>query len=485
MDLSEDLKGLKIRKGSEIVAERARQVLNEAERLAKQYSDYDEIITKAYRSKYGRDLPENVRATTLQALDTLTEEISRMDETTRTYNMGSFVDYGYQLISAVLPNLVTNEIASIQPLKVRSGDIFFMDFQYPQRHGNVPAGTTVLSSITGPSGSRNISTNVITNEPDATGNGTATVFNFTVDYPNILPGTVKVTSTVGGSTVTATDDGNGNLVGSGFAGTSTVNYTTGAFLVAFTTPPDNGAAIQVSYQYQIEMDSSQISEVTVNFSSMVVNAAPYKLKALYSLDAAFDAQQAHGINLDSALLSALAALIRSDIDNLTMDDIYSNAAGTPVNFNGAVPNYVAPQAWYNAFVPNVLIKASAQIFQNTKVVEGNFVFGGVNAVALMSAVDGFEGVDITGDYSGPHVAGTIRKKWKVIVNPNMPTNNYCIGHKGGNYLTTGYVFAPYRALYVTPPIILDDDTSRRGMAMSAGRAMVNPYFYVTGTLSGF
>lgn len=76
-----------------------------------------------------------------------------------------------------------------------------------------------------------------------TGNGSHTTFNLTLPYVPVAAGTVSVTDGV----ETFSDDGAGNLTGSG-GGSGTVNYTTGAVSVTFNAAPANLAPIQVGWR---------------------------------------------------------------------------------------------------------------------------------------------------------------------------------------------------------------------------------------------
>ena len=74
-----------------------------------------------------------------------------------------------------------------------------------------------------------------------TGDASAKDFNFNTGG-GIEPGSVSITA--GG--VTLTDDGCGNLTGSGGAGS--VNYETGGGVVSFSTAPADAAAIDMTYK---------------------------------------------------------------------------------------------------------------------------------------------------------------------------------------------------------------------------------------------
>lgn len=88
----------------------------------------------------------------------------------------------------------------------------------------------------------------ITAEVGATGNGTATVFDYTLAQTNIKPSTLTVHYTIGATAYDGTDDGAGNITGTNIT-IGTINYTTGAISLTFTTAPDNAADITNDYTY--------------------------------------------------------------------------------------------------------------------------------------------------------------------------------------------------------------------------------------------
>jgi hypothetical protein len=480
-------------KAAQLVEQRRAQIAQELQYLKEEYKEYAEGIVEGYQRKYGRPINEILLATTLQALDNFTRE-ELLRESTTTSNLGSFADYGYQLISATLPNLVTNEIASLQPLKVRTGTIWYLNYKINTTgagggtdvgRGNIPAGANLLDAKLGIPDYIHVTSQTINLEPVATGNGTTTSFTFTLEYVPVTPNSV----TIKAGSVTATDNGSGGFTGSGInTGSSSINYTTGQVTIVFTTAPTNGTAITATYKFSYEAKVDNITEVDIDLDQVTVEAEQFKLRARYSLDAAFDLQQVQGVNADDLLVATLSALIRADVDRIIMQDILDKAEANTsmgtLSFDATVPTYIPVKAHLDGFFSRVLSRGSNKIFQRTKMVGGNFIIAGTDVCTILESIDGYEGITPTGGFSGPHVAGTLRG-FKVIKNPHFTTTKFVIGHKGGEYLDCGYVFAPYRALYLAPPVVLDDDRARRGLAMSAGRKMVNVDMFVAGQVTNF
>ena len=83
----------------------------------------------------------------------------------------------------------------------------------------------------------------ISAESIGTGDGTTTTFSGTLAHTPVVTSSVTVTA----DTITLTDDGSGNLTGTG--GSGTITYATGAISVTYTTAPASGVDISTAYQY--------------------------------------------------------------------------------------------------------------------------------------------------------------------------------------------------------------------------------------------
>lgn len=464
------------------IEQQQKQLINEGKRLAEQeFSEYINPIRESFAKKNeGKEIPPHILATTAFALNSLKEQMRSMDETTKTINMGTFADHGYKLIAAVLPNLVLDKIVSMQPLKIRTGDVFYMDFKAKKRKGSVQQGDSLLSATSGPSNDRLYTSEEVESEELATGDGTETNFTGNLDYTPIDAGTVSITDGV----ETFSDDGEGVLTGDA-GGSGTVNYTTGAYDVTFNAAPGNGQALLADYEWDSESSPEQTPEVYIDLSQKPVTARPYRLRYNYTLDAAFDLQQAHGKDADAELLAATAALIRSNLDQIVMEDLRVKANAGTVSFDATVPTGISKTDHYESFT-HTLTKAANQIYSATQMVGASFVIAGINAASIIEGMRSFNrSVNFTGEQpAGPHVVGDINGMM-VVKNAAYPTNEFVVGYKGPGNLFAGYVWAPYRALYTSPRIELDDYRGRRALYTSAGRKMLNDKFYVKGTVSNY
>ena len=74
--------------------------------------------------------------------------------------------------------------------------------------------------------------------------------------------------------------------------------------------------------------------------------------------------------------------------------------------------------------------------------------------------------------------GSLSKKWDVYVDPYFLRNVVLVGRKGGSFLESGYVYAPYVPLQVTPTIFgTEDFVPRKGVMTRYAKKMVRPDMY--------
>jgi hypothetical protein len=100
---------------------------------------------------------------------------------------------------------------------------------------------------------------------------------------------------------------------------------------------------------------------------------------------------------------------------------------------------------------------------------------------ILEFTSGFR-ADVTADadrgQAGAVRVGQISKKLDVYVDPYFPRNVLLVGRKGGSFLESGYVYAPYVPLQTTPTIF-DPETfaPRKGVMTRYAKKMVRPDMY--------
>jgi hypothetical protein len=192
----------------------------------------------------------------------------------------------------------------------------------------------------------------------------------------------------------------------------------------------------------------------------------------------------HGIDAETEVTTAMAEEIRFDIDQEIINDILAIAA-QPDNASHDYSFYLIPPTGVSFFehkmtIVDVLIRHANAIFQATRRATGNWVVMGTNVANVVQSLPVFQPVTVTG--SGVVYMGDLNGQWRIYKSPYMDPDTFLMGHRGDSFMNTGYIYAPWVPLYMTPTITLDDFVSRKGLMTQYGKKVVNGLFYSRGVV---
>lgn len=453
------------------------------------WKDYTVAIREGYKEKNKTSIPENIIATTATLLENTYQYANRMDETTRTVNLGSFVDYGFDVISATIPNLIAHDIVSVQPMNAKHGAIFYLRYLYGNNKGSITAGTDMNSPFTGINGdSFNFSNDVIDGETVGTGDNSKTTFTTDLGYTPIRSGsTVIYMDGAEVAKVASTAGGVDTLAAVGSSGiTGTVNLATGAISLTASSAVATDKVLTAHYRYDMDQTTVGFSQVDLDLASVSLEAFPRKLRARWLLDAGFELQKMKGIDAESELVTAMSNEIKFEIDGELLKELYAKAAWTGFTWDCKMPSNQLSYMEYKRTIIDLFTEMSNTIFTGTKRVGANFIVAGVNVCNIIETLPEFAADSLgTKTINGPHKIGKLSNKWTVYKNPFYNDNHFVLGYKGSSWLDAGYVYAPYMPLYATPTQVLDDFIFRKGLATSYGQVMLNNKLYAKGSITNF
>ena len=432
-----------------------------------------------------------VLESTKTQLDFFEQRVKRgLMETTQAVDVSVFKRYAFDILTAVFPNLIAQDIVSVQPLKLKVGQVFYLQYQYGSTRNGVNAGDVIFSpyqvapSITPDNlGGLNYTKQDITGEQiqAATGGGGTATFGGFLQWLPVMAGTVSIYV----DTIHIVDDGHGALTSNGLSAPGTINYGTGQF--SFTLGSANTHAAVAAYTYNLENGPAQAPEINLKVQEVTMTAYPRKLKALYAFDSSYDLQMTQGIDMDAALMEAASMEIKHEVDGEIMNDLLTQAyiPPTPVAWEKNPPDHIAMVDHKDTFV-DMIVSTSNIMYQKTRRAMGNFAICGKRFADVAESMGSRWTPSGTGLPAGPYFAGTIDGKWKVYKNPYYPENKFLIGYKGDLFLDAGYVYAPYLPLFATSLIMMEDFVGRRGFATSYAKKMLNNLIYIQGsvTISG-
>ena len=463
--------------------------------LMEQVNNKRSILSEGKWSDYCEGLPKwdkNVLAT---LLENEAQHIAGLDEDTRSSAIGSFEKFIFPMIRAVWPNLVSQELVSVQPMEGPISMLFFLDFTAGTTKGQVVKGQELISARTGMrEEAQSYQSETVSLESGYGSKITGNTAN--LGFFPIRPGTVTISFLDSAATTptvkTVTDNGAGTGV-IAYGGGSTaflVNYSTG--LITFTVVGGGTLSeIEITYDYNsegVDFANNPIPQLDASLTSAPVVSRPDKLRARWSVEVAAQLKAIHGLDAEMELTEALAQQIRFGIDNKIINDLYRVALAGNVTFDCAPPPGI-PYFTHQMSLMKTLQSGSNMIFKATRRGFGNWIVCGVDAATILESHPLFEG---SGNVNGPGVvfAGTLANKWKVFKNPYLNSingsgfgsANFLIGYKGTNFYDAGYVYAPWIPFYQTPTVVLDDMMFRKAVMTHYARKVVNGLFYTTGLM---
>ena len=258
-------------------------------------------------------------------------------------------------------------------------------------------------------------------------------------------------------------------------------------------------------------DASGIPEIDIKIESIAVTAVSRKLKAKWSPELAQDLNAYHSLDAEVELTQILSEQIALELDREILNDLLTQANGANLYWSRAPGKFVnkltgnaankasslaggpsftgTVREWYETLTETI-IDASNQIHRKTLRGSANFVVVGPDVATILESSVLYKPVyslDGEGQASalsiGAEKVGNLSNRFTVYKDPYFPRNKILLGYKGGSYLETGYVYAPYVPLIVTPTIFAPEDfTPRKGVMTRYGKKMVRSDFYGTVTV---
>jgi hypothetical protein len=244
--------------------------------------------------------------------------------------------------------------------------------------------------------------------------------------------------------------------------------------------------------------NANIPEIDIKVDSTAVTAQTKKLKAKWTPELGQDLNAYHNLDAEVELTSILSEQIALEIDREILADLvngataatryWSRAPGLFVDSNGnelgaasAAPDFTGTVSeWYETLVETIN-DVSAQIHRKTLRGGANFVVCGPEVANILEFTAGFRASVTHDDEKGSIGAlrvGSLSKKFDVIVDPYFLRNVLLVGRRGGSFLESGYVYAPYVPLQTTPTIFGPEDfVPRKGVMTRYAKKMVRPDMY--------
>jgi hypothetical protein len=268
-----------------------------------------------------------------------------------------------------------------------------------------------------------------------------------------------------------------------------------------------------SYESDFGSSSSPvIAEVNIKVESIAITATSRKLRARWSPELAQDLNAYHNIDAEVELTQVLSEQIALEIDREILQDLLTQANGANLYWSRAPGVFVnkltgaqrdlstslsiGPQftgntmEWAQTLVETINDVANT-IHRKTLRGSANFIVTSPDVCTIIESAIAYKAklsIDGNGQVASPfqmgaEAIGTLNNRFTVYKDPYFPRNRILVGYKGGNYLETGYVYAPYVPLIMTQTIYNPQDfTPTKGVMTRYGKKMIRSDYFGTVTV---
>ena len=232
--------------------------------------------------------------------------------------------------------------------------------------------------------------------------------------------------------------------------------------------------------------SPNIPEIDIKIESIAVTAQTRKLRARWSPELAQDLNAYHSLDAEVELTQILSEQIALEIDREILNDLLTEAQGANYYWSRMPGKFVNKETgaeqllastlaagprftgtvreWYETLVETIIDVAN-QIHRKTLRGSANFVVCSPEVATIFEASVlykpnySLDGQGQVSDHRSTRRSTNwyLSNRFTVYKDPYFPRNKILVGYKGGSYLETGYVYAPYVPLIVTPTIFAPED----------------------------
>ena len=274
-------------------------------------------------------------------------------------------------------------------------------------------------------------------------------------------------------------------------GVDTLDGYTGTTISALTA----ATAFSASYKRYKELEfEDKIGEVSFDLESVTVSVTERKLRAQWSPELAQDVAAFHNIDAEAELTALLSEQVAAEIDREILRDLRKGAAwNLRWDYNGwrRVTNLTTSytQKDWNQTLITAINQLSAQIHKSTLRGGANWIVVSSEVSAIFDDLEYFHVSNASPEQDqynmGIERVGTLAGRYQVYRDPYFPPNTILLGHKGTSLLDTGYIYAPYVPLQLTPTMYNPFNfTPIKGIMTRYAKKMVNNRFYARITVDG-
>ena len=243
----------------------------------------------------------------------------------------------------------------------------------------------------------------------------------------------------------------------------------------------------VTYRTYSDMEEdSRMAEVSFVLDQVTVSVETRKMRAQWTPELAQDVSAFHNIDAEAELTALLSEQMAAEIDREILRDLRRGAAWTARwDYNGLRRQsyaYYGTQKDWNQTLLTKINQISAQIHKSTLRGGASWIVVSPEVSAVFDDLEYFHVSNASPEQDkynmGIEKIGSLTGRYLVYRDPYAPANTILIGHKGTSILETGYIYAPYVPMQLTPVMYNPFDfTPIRGIMTRYAKKMVLNRYY--------
>ena len=259
---------------------------------------------------------------------------------------------------------------------------------------------------------------------------------------------------------------------------------------------DTTGTTEFYFTYRVYSDleeDSEMAEVTFGLDEVTVSVETRKMRSQWTPELAQDVSAFHNIDAEAELTALLSEQMAAEIDREILRDLRRGAAWTlRWDYNGLrkqSTTYYGTQKDWNQTLITKVNQISAQIHKAVLRGGASWIVVSPEISAVFDDLEYFHVSNAAPEQDkynmGIEKIGTLSGRYQVYRDPYSPANTMLIGHKGSSILESGYIYAPYVPMQLTPVMYnpFDFKPIRGIMTRYAKKMILNRYYgrvYVDG-----
>ena len=255
-----------------------------------------------------------------------------------------------------------------------------------------------------------------------------------------------------------------------------------------TNSTDGSQLFDIAWiQYDSLELETEMGEVSFELTSVTVAVEERKLRATWSPELAQDVSAFHNIDAEAELTAILSEQIAAELDREILRDLRKAAPWQARwDYNGwqrlGTTSTVYTQKDWNQTLMTKINMISAQIQKSTLQGGANFIVVSAEISAVLNDLEYFHVTDASAESEqynmGIEKIGSLQGRYKVIVDPYAPYWSLIMGHHGTSLLDTGYIYAPYIPMALTPTVTNPFNFAPvKGIMTRYAKKLVNNRYY--------